>query len=157
MTIYKLLKKDHDKHRELLEQIVETSGDTRIRSELWQRFYYDVKGHAAAEEESFYAELIATSEGQSEARHSVAEHKELDDLMEELNETDLSSPEWLKKAKTLQHEYLHHIEEEEEDIFPVAKKVFSESKAKEIGQRFSERKTPEVRQADQKEEEKLEV
>ena len=52
------------------------------RRELWKQFYYDVGGHAAAEEETFYSPLMEKEDGQPKGRHSVAEHKELDDIIQ---------------------------------------------------------------------------
>ena len=56
-TIYETLKSDHDKHRELLKKLAETSGDSSTRRKFWAEFYYDVGAHAAAEEEAFYQPL----------------------------------------------------------------------------------------------------
>ena len=155
-TIYEKLKSDHDKHRDLLAKLAETEGDSPERRKLWQSFYYDVGAHAAAEEEAFYSPLMADSDGQAEGRHSVAEHKELDDLLQELNEMDMSSPGWLTRFKTLKHRYEHHIEEEEEDIFPVAKDVIGPDKDGEIAAEFAERKKEERKLVDEKAEEALE-
>lgn len=155
-TIYETLKQDHDKHRKMMELIVDTSGDTEMRRDVWDKFYHDVSAHAAAEEETFYSRLMATEEGQPEGRHSVAEHKELDDLMEELNETDFSSPAWLTKFKTLKHRYEHHIDEEEADIFPEAKKVVGKDGNEKLGTAFEKRKEDEIELVEKKAEEKLE-
>ncbi|MCP1198004.1 hemerythrin domain-containing protein [Notoacmeibacter sp. MSK16QG-6] len=154
--IYEAIKADHDKHRALLETISDTSGDSQERQDAWKDFYYEVKSHAAAEEETFYSQLIADPDGQDDARHSVSEHKELDDLMEELNEIDMSSPGWLQKFKQLRHDYEHHIDEEEEDIFAKAKKVFSDEEAEKFAPRFEERKKAERKLVDQKAEKSLE-
>ena len=96
-SIYETLKKDHDSHRDLLAQLAETEGDSSKRRKLWKEFYYDVGGHAAAEEETFYAPLMKGEAGQPKGRHSVAEHKELDDIIQELDEMDMSSPGWLTR------------------------------------------------------------
>ena len=114
-TIYELLKKDHDKHRDLLAKLAETAGDSDERRKLWESFYCDVGAHAAAEEETFYAPLMEDEDGQPKGRHSVAEHKELDDIVQELVEMEMSSPGWLTRFKTLRERYEHHIEEEEEE------------------------------------------
>lgn len=155
-TIYQTLKEDHDRHRRMLATIADTSGDTKKRREIWDEFYHDVSAHAAAEEETFYSKLIADEEGQQEGRHSVAEHKELDDMMEELNEIEFSSPAWLQKFKDMRHRYEHHIEEEEEDIFPVAKDVVGKDGNEKIGSAFEQRKEEEIELVEQKAEEKLE-
>ncbi|MBB35752.1 MAG: hemerythrin [Hirschia sp.] len=155
MEIYTALKNDHDKHRDLLAKIDETSGDSERRRELWGEFYCSVKSHAAAEEETFYAALMKDADGQPKARHSVAEHKELDDLIDELNDMDMSSSGWLNRFKTLRHDYEHHIDEEEEDIFPVAEDVFSHEKAEQLGQRFEKREKAELSLVAEKSESKL--
>lgn len=155
-TIYEELKSDHDKHRKLLAQLEETSGDSEERRTLWQVFYYDVGAHAAAEEVTFYSGLIAKSDGQPEGRHSVAEHHELDEILQELNEMDMSSPGWLTRLKTLKDRYEHHIDEEEEDIFPVAKDVIGPDKGGEIGAEFAQKKKQERKLVDKKAEEALE-
>ena len=155
-TIYERLKQDHDKHRKMLELIASTSGDNEMRRDVWDKFYHDVSAHAAAEEETFYSKLIADEDGQPEGRHSVAEHKELDDLMEELNDTDMSSPAWLATFKKLKERYEHHMDEEEEEVFEVAKKVVGKDGNEKIGAAFEKRKDDEIELVEEKAEEKLE-
>ena len=155
-TIYDVLKSDHDSHRELLEKLSQTEGDSEDRKTLWKQFYFDVGAHAAAEEESFYGPMIETSEGQPHARHSVAEHKEVDDIMQELNEMDMSSSGWLTRFKKLRHDYEHHIEEEEEDIFPCAKEAVGDDEDGKMARKFTSRKSEERKLVTEKAEAALE-
>lgn len=155
-NIYSCIKQDHDHHRILLNEIADTSGDTADRRRLWREFYQDVKAHAAAEEETFYANLMAKTWGQDKARHSVAEHKELDDIMDELQEMDMSSPGWLNRFKTLHHDYVHHIEEEEGEVYERSREVIDESMANALGPKFEERKLKELKLVDEKNADKLE-
>lgn len=155
-SIYEAIKADHDAHRTLLNTIEQTSGDTEERREKWQSFYTDVKSHAAAEEETFYSKLISKAWGQDAARHSVHEHQKLDDLMEELNTTDMSSPAWLAHFKTLKHDYEHHMEEEENDVFERAKEVIGAEENDSFGQQFEERKLQERGLIDEKRADSLE-
>ncbi|MGZ9810997.1 hemerythrin domain-containing protein [Pseudoroseicyclus sp. H15] len=154
--IYEAIKADHDDHRALLDTIADTSGDSEERKKAWKSFYTDVKSHAAAEEETFYSKLISKTWGQDAARHSVSEHKELDDLMEELNEMDMSSPGWLQKFKSLDHDYRHHIDEEEEDVFARAREEISADEIEGYGERFLARKKEERGLIDEKREDSLE-
>ncbi|MFT6676569.1 MAG: hemerythrin superfamily protein [Sulfitobacter sp.] len=142
-SIYDAIKADHDLHRDLLEQLADSSGDSGRRETAWQTFYHDVKSHAAAEEETFYSKLISETWGQDSARHSVHEHQQLDDLMEELNAMDMSSPAWLTKLKTLKHDYEHHIDEEENDVFARARETIGAEHNADFGKRFEERKEQE--------------
>ena len=155
-TIYQTLKEDHNRHRKLLAAIAETQGDSEERRKAWDEFYHDVSAHAAAEEETFYSKLISKTWGQDAARHSVHEHKELDDLMDELNEMDMSSPGWLNKFHTLEHDYLHHIDEEEEEVFGRAKQEIDDAEIEDFGARFLRRKTKERELVDQKLQDHLE-
>ncbi|MEN3793264.1 hemerythrin domain-containing protein [Fulvimarina sp. MAC3] len=154
--IYERIKTDHDKHRELLATIGDTEGASDKRQKAWHEFYYDVKSHAAAEEETFYSKLMADPDGQDDARHSVAEHKELDDMMEELDASDMSSPQWLQTFKKLRHDYEHHISEEEEDIFAKARKVFDDKETQSFADAFAKRKKAERDLVDEKADESLE-
>ena len=154
--IYEEITADHDRHRALLETLEETSGASDTRREAWEEFYRDVKAHAAAEEETFYSKLISKTWGQDSARHSVHEHQQLDDLMEELNEMDMSSPGWLTKFKTLKHDYLHHVDEEEDEVFTRAREVISEDEIAGYGERFKARKKEEMGLIEEKKEDSLE-
>lgn len=154
--IYAAIKSDHDSHRALLETIANTSGDSSDRRDAWSEFYRHVKSHAAAEEETFYSKLISKTWGQDAARHSVHEHQELDDLMEELNEMDMGSGGWMQKFKKLRHDYEHHIDEEEEEVFARAREVIPEADIKGYGERFEERKKEEIGLIEEKREDSLE-
>ncbi|MEZ5217651.1 MAG: hemerythrin domain-containing protein [Ilumatobacteraceae bacterium] len=83
--------------------------------------------HAAAEERYFYVPLMEHDLTQEKARHSVAEHKELDDYVEELQATDPSSAHWLAVAKQLAERLVHHLDEEEHEVFQLAGKALDES------------------------------
>ena len=155
-SIYEAIKADHDTHRDMLERIAETSGDSPERREAWDAFYHDVKSHAAAEEETFYSKLISETWGQDAARHSVHEHQQLDDIMEELHAGDMSSPGWLTRFKTLKHDYEHHMDEEENEVFIRAKEVIGEEHNDAFGARFEERKKEERGLIDAKREDSLE-
>ncbi|MDA0221502.1 MAG: hemerythrin domain-containing protein [Proteobacteria bacterium] len=143
-TIYEVLKKDHDSHREVLKRLDATSGDSPEREELYATMKQEVEAHTAAEEETFYATLMARPEGQEKARHSVSEHKEAVDLLGELDDTAFSSPGWLPRFRKLKEELEHHMDEEENEIFKRARKLIAEPEARELGEAFLERKQAEL-------------
>ncbi|NHK27099.1 hemerythrin domain-containing protein [Parvularcula flava] len=143
MDIYTRLKKDHDTQRDLGEQIANTEGDSNERRVLWQRYKIELEAHASAEEQTFYAELMSHPEASDQTRHSVAEHKDAADLVEEIDDMDMSSPGWLTKFKQLRHDIEHHVDEEEEDVFPLAKKNIDDGRAKELASEFNDRKPAE--------------
>lgn len=153
-NIYDAIKADHDTHRDLMSSIAEAK--IQARGNLWKRFYEDVKSHAAAEEETFYSKLISKTWGQDAARHSVHEHQKLDDLMEELNVMQMSSDLWMKKFEELKHDYEHHMEEEENEVFARARETIDDGEIEGYGSRFEKRKAKERELIDEKREDSLE-
>lgn len=145
--IFARLKEDHDKHRTMLELIDKTQGDSEGRRELFKRFKKEVTAHAAAEEETLYATMLADPDLRHEGQHSVAEHKELEDYFEELEEMDYSSTGWLARFRTMKDRYLHHIEEEENEMFIAAAKGLDEKTEKELAKKFEKRKPAELERA----------
>ena len=145
--IYADLKSDHDRHRDLIARIEDTSRKDEERKQLFEELRKELQAHAAAEEEALYSVMLANPELRDEARHSVSEHKEVDDLLGELVEKDTSSLFWMGKFKTMRDRYLHHIEEEEEEMFPAASKQLSAEKEAEIAKVFERRKPKELARA----------
>ncbi|MES1930507.1 hemerythrin HHE cation binding protein [Salinisphaera dokdonensis CL-ES53] len=126
-TIFEALRESHDKQRRLFESLVDTHGDTSKREGLFAALKAELEHHANAEERHFYVPLMKYDNTQEKARHSVAEHHEIDELVETLEQTDFSSPSWLANAKKLQHLVVHHLDEEEQEVFQVAGKALSDA------------------------------
>ena len=146
-TIFDSLKADHDRHREMLSGIDAAKGDKAKRDALFETFRIDVSGHAAAEEQTLYATMMADADMQEDARHSVSEHKEIDDMIVELCKLETDDAEWNKVFKELRTEYDHHITEEEEEMFPEAAEALSDADAERLAKVFAERKPDEMEKA----------
>ena len=149
--IFARLKADHDRHRDLLDRIDQTHGDSDDRRTLFEAFRVEVTAHAASEEMSLYATMLGKPDLREEAQHSVSEHKEIDDMLTELYEMDFSSTGWLTRFRTMKDRYLHHIDEEEEEMFPEAEKGLSEAKKKELAAIFEKEKPKEKAKAAEEE------
>lgn len=141
--IFDELKADHDRHRKLLDQLLETHGDSAERKRLFTELTKELKGHAAAEEQALYSTMLRKPETTDETRHSVAEHHEIDEALNDLAATDMSEGGWLQKFKSFDHQYRHHIDEEEDDHFPDFKKYLDEADVKHMAQVFERRKRQE--------------
>ena len=148
LDVLERIKQDHDRHRELLSKIADTSGDSEERRSLFEELTKELKSHAAAEEQSLYAEMLEVPDATDETRHSVAEHHEIDEMLNDLAATDMSSSGWLQKFKELDHRYRHHIDEEEEDHFPDFAKHIDEGMDKDMTKTFNERKKAEKADAE---------
>ena len=128
-TIYEALRSDHERQRQLSSELVETTGDSADRRRLFDELTSELSAHAAEEERHFYIPLMQHDMTQPKARHSVAEHKDLDDLVERLERYDMTAPQWLQTARDLAHQLEHHLDEEEHEVFQLAGKVLSEQES----------------------------
>lgn len=144
MDIYERLTLDHQQQKNLLELLMDTAGDSEKRNQLFAELKNELDSHALAEEQTFYSELMEIPEGTEEARHSVAEHKEADDLLAELKELPMSSGGWIHKFEKLKHRIVHHVDEEEEDVFVLARKLISPERAEALTAEFEQRKIAEL-------------
>lgn len=127
MTIFDALRKDHDTQRNLVDRLIATQGDSNERETLFEQLKVELQTHANAEERCFYIPLLEHDMTQEKSRHSIAEHHDLDELIESLEATDYSASNWLKIAKDLHHKVYHHLEEEEQEVFQMAGKVLQET------------------------------
>ncbi|RPF72547.1 hemerythrin domain-containing protein [Aurantiacibacter spongiae] len=146
--IFARLKQDHEDHRKLLDRLADTSGESEERKSLLEQFTKDVKSHAAAEEQALYSTMLRKPETTDETRHSVAEHHEIDEMLNDLAATDMSSSAWKTKFDKLDHDYRHHINEEEEDHFPDFENYLTQEDEEHMREVFDRRKEEEKAQAE---------
>lgn len=146
--IFGALVVDHNKHRELLDALEATSGDTPERTALFEELTYELKGHALAEEQALWSTVLRKPEITEDGRHAVAEHKELDDMLNDLAATDMATGGWLTKFKSLKEEYLHHIGEEEDELFPDVEKHLDQADLDYMAGVFKRRKAVEFENAE---------
>lgn len=146
--IFGRLVEDHDRHRALLAMIEETHGDSDDRHVLFEELTRELKAHAAAEEQALWSSVLRDPETTEFARHAVAEHKEIDEMLADLAARDMGSSGWLRRFAGLKEEYLHHIREEEQEQFVAAEKRLSASDARHMRQVFERRKKAEKAEAE---------
>jgi hypothetical protein len=126
VNIFEALRESHDRQRTYADALIQTSGDTPERVEAYKQLKSELQAHETAEERHFYIPLMEFDNGVDLSRHAIAEHHEMDEMMEELDETEMSSPAWLAVAKKLAEKVNHHLEEEEQKFFQMAGKLLDD-------------------------------
>lgn len=137
------LVEDHDKHRMLFAMIAETRPGTAERKRLFREIVLDIKGHAAAEEQALWAAVLRNPDTTEYARHAVAEHHEMDEMLADLAARDQASSGWLRRLAKVRDEYLHHIREEEQEQFVESEKHLSTADVRQLRDVFNRRKRAE--------------
>lgn len=145
--IFGRLVADHDEHRALIAMIEETSGDSPDRRRLFDAMVAEVQAHAAAEEQALWSVVMQNPKTTEDARHAVHEHKQIDELIEELQDADMASSGWLSQFAKLKDKYLHHIREEEQEQFVAAEEHLSQADIDHLQSVFERRKKAELEDA----------
>ncbi|WP_313808997.1 hemerythrin domain-containing protein [Sphingobium sp.] len=146
-SIFDRLKQDHDAHRQLFDKMAAAKDQPDQLKKLFEQFKVEVTAHAAAEEETLYATMLARPDLREDAQHSVSEHKEIDDYLEEMEGLAFNGEEWNRIFAQLKKRYLHHIDEEEEEMFPDAARELTTGEEQELAALFARRKPAELQRA----------
>jgi hypothetical protein len=146
-AIFGRLVEDHDRHRALFAMIGDTQGKSPDRQKLFRELTYEIKGHAAAEEQALWSSVLRHPASTEAGRHAVAEHKKLDELFGDLAARNMASSGWLRRFDKAKEEYLHHIREEEQEQFVESEKVLSPADQRYMRSVFNRRKREEKAKA----------
>jgi hemerythrin superfamily protein len=136
MNIFEALRVSHEIQRALATQLVETSGDTPERAKIFRDFKQELLAHETAEERCFYVPLFDHDSTVDASRHAIAEHHEMDEMVEDLEKIEHSSPAWLPAAKKLAEKVHHHLKEEETKFFQLAGKVLTEAQKQSLAKQY---------------------
>ncbi len=145
------LKNDHQLFRGLLAKLEDTSENAKkTRHALFAELKRELVAHATLEEEFLYpaVEEVADEEHAEDLKHSYEEHHVVDVLLDELTILKVDDEAWGAKVHVLRENLVHHLEEEEEDLFPYAQKVIDAAELDELGLDMADRRDEALEQAD---------
>lgn len=135
-----LLKADHKTVRDLFDEYeaLGKDGDDAEKQALATRICMEITVHAQIEEELFYPALREALDEQDLLDEAEVEHNSARELIAQIE--SMSPGEELYDAKvTVLGEYVnHHVEEEEKEIFKLAKKT--ELDLEELGEELAARR-----------------
>ena len=141
MDAIALLKADHDKVKKMLADGDETTERAeKTRTELFDRLKSEMLIHERIEEEIFYPALKSHPKARDIVLEGYEEHHVVDEIMGELEATDVADEIWGAKFKVMKENIEHHIEEEEGDMFKQARQVFDADELEALGARMLELK-----------------
>jgi hemerythrin superfamily protein len=138
-----LLKADHAAVKKLFaqeEKLSKRDGERKI--EVFNEINAALQVHATIEEEIFYpAVKKARSEHvKDEVREGYEEHKQIKTLLGEIASLTPANESYDMKIKVLKEDVEHHVEDEEGEMFPDAKKFLGERRLVELGAELEARK-----------------
>lgn len=141
MNVLTLLKKDHDKVKELLEEVDSTTQrGVKKRSELLATIKEELSTHEIVEEEIVYPAIAGRSKEKDLVLEAYEEHNVVDRIMKDIEGVSPEDELWIAKFAVMKENIEHHIREEEGKLFKVARDVFDRDELEELGVEVMERK-----------------
>jgi hypothetical protein len=139
----KLLKKDHDEVKDLFDRFDE-SGSRGEKARLARKACVMLSVHARVEEELFYPALRLRLSDPGLLDEADEEHHEAKILVAELGLMNGGEPNFDAKFRVLAENVRHHVSEEEDELFPAAKRTSIDFDA--LGERMEKRKAELLRE-----------
>ncbi len=137
MNAIELLKADHERVKAILTQLSEsTERGVKKRTDLLAKLEMEITIHTKIEEEILYPAFKEAGGKEQDIMYYEAkeEHRTVDALvLPDLKQTDPATPEFSGRVKVVKELLEHHIEEEEEEMFPQAEKLLGKNKLEELG------------------------
>jgi hemerythrin HHE cation binding domain-containing protein len=147
MDALAMLEAEHGKMRKLLAELEATTDRAvKTRQELFATIKGELTLHEVIEEEIFYPELKSHPKAEDIVLEGYEEHHVVDLLMGELEQLDVEDETWGPKAKVMQENVEHHMEEEEGDMFKKARQVFDKAELEDLGRRMEQRRIEAARE-----------
>ncbi len=133
--IFELLARDHRNVRALLDEI-EGAEDDRQRRALFSQLVEEVEAHSQAEDDVFYTSIEMTDDLADKIDEARQEHDQVEALLEEVDGLPVAGDDWLEKVREIRMLIEHHVAEEEQQIFPLARPCLGEEEALRLGHEF---------------------
>ena len=134
VRLFDMLKEDHKEVTGLLTQTIENKDSSQfpqIRKML--------EVHMEGEEKYFYPKIM--EEDKETALESYEEHHVGKLVLHELKKTDKDNERWIPKMKVLNDILDHHIDEEENQIFPRARDLIDNDQEQDIFKKIKRSKS----------------
>jgi hemerythrin superfamily protein len=117
-----LLKADHDTVSKLFAQYETTRSDARKKA-LVDKICTELTVHAQIEEEIFYPDVKMALKDKELVPEARVEHATVKDLIAQIEGVEPDGEMFDAKVKVLSEYVKHHVKEEQNEMFPKAKKT----------------------------------
>jgi iron-sulfur cluster repair protein YtfE (RIC family) len=134
-----MLKADHDKVKKAFKEFEKLDHeDTEAARQIVETVCEDLKVHTTLEEELFYPALREAMEDEDLLNEAAVEHETAKMLIEQLENMGPDDPNYRATFTVLGEYVMHHVKEEEGEMFPEAKKTDLDFES--LGERMRTRK-----------------
>lgn len=140
MDAIELLTQDHREVDRAFDEF-ESTTDPERRKEIAREVITELSIHAGIEEVAFYPTVKeALPDLADEIDHDLEEHKEAKQLLSDIQGMDPGAAEFESTFEQLITDVRHHVEEEENDLFPKVREAFTDEELRDLGQAMQDLK-----------------
>jgi hemerythrin-like domain-containing protein len=134
-----MLKEDHDRVEKAFKEFEKLDReDTETVRQLVATVCEELKIHTTLEEEIFYPAVREAIDDEDLMNEASVEHETAKMLIEQLENMQPDDPNYYATFTVLGEYVMHHVEEEEKEMFPAAKKTDLDFES--LAQQMKERK-----------------
>lgn len=130
--IYDVLKQEHKQVSQMLEKMTQRKPTQKQIDDL----YVMLEAHTKAEEKTLYQDLMKVKQTKDVVMEGFEEHHVADVLLKEIRRLDPGDDRVKAKLMVLKENVEHHVQEEEEKMFPQAQHAKDGMWAEEMAQKF---------------------
>jgi hemerythrin superfamily protein len=131
MNAIELLKSQHREVEALFSKLERATGKSRRAT--FEALADNLAAHATIEEHQFYP-AVKANRTEDILLESLEEHLGIKRVLADLLKTSSDDETFEAKVKVLKEQVEHHVEEEEEELFPKVKKLFGPLELEALGQ-----------------------
>jgi hemerythrin superfamily protein len=137
-----LLKNDHKAVEKLFKQYEKLGdGAKKTKRKLVDQILAELALHATIEEEHFYPEIRRKVDDADDiVLEGYEEHHVLEMIMAELRTLDVEAENFDAKVTVLIEQVRHHVEEEEQEMFPKVREALGRTELRDIGDALEQAK-----------------
>lgn len=136
--LFELLKQDHRQAESMMKQL--SSLPPNQRESVFLDFNDALLQHMKLEEQFLYPRLQNLQECAELVQDALQEHQEARSFLQQMERMDANTQEWIGTLQKLQQGVQHHVQEEENEVFPKAQQLLNEKDIDSIGQKIAAEK-----------------
>ncbi len=137
-SIFEILKMEHRQVKENLNQIL---NENTPNEDLFQQTSDALNMHMEGEEKLLYPKLEDNDDTRRLAFTSYEEHNIVKQMIDDMGSVSTDNERWLAKIQVMKDLISHHVDVEENDIFPKAENFISDEEQANIGREYMREKT----------------
>jgi hemerythrin-like domain-containing protein len=141
MNAIELLMQDHKEASSMMDQLEVADKGDRSAKDIFLQLKEALTLHTQIEEQIFYPALKNHKETSDMVPEALEEHQEVDHILAEMSGLNPGNDEFMDKLTELRDSIEHHVEEEENEMFPKAEQVLGQSRLQEMGSQMQQMKT----------------